>query len=252
MPELSRRKVVETARKNIEEGEKWHSRVNVREIVFGFNDGTVSTLALLAGVTGAAAGRIGILIAGLSGVIAGAISMAVGAYISSKSEIEHNRSEIEREKAEVEKVPEIEKEEMRQLYQKKARFTEKELDMIITRITDDKKTWVDLMMKEELGLFQERFANPVKVGLIMMTAFLIGGLAPLTPYFITPTPELGLILACGVTFTALFIIGVWKTRFTKRNWASSGIEMVVIGVIASAVPYIIGDILISQIIGGML
>jgi predicted membrane protein (TIGR00267 family) len=89
---------------NIEEGERWHKKVNLREIVFGFNDGSISTLALLAGVTGGALTRGQILIAGFSGVIAGAISMAIGAYISSKSEIEHNQSEIKREKREIEEV----------------------------------------------------------------------------------------------------------------------------------------------------
>lgn len=91
--------------------------MNVREIVFGFNDGSISTL--LAGVTGGALARSEILIAGISGVIAGAISMGMGAYISSKSEVEHHQSEIGRELREIEEVPEIEREEIRQIYQKK-------------------------------------------------------------------------------------------------------------------------------------
>jgi VIT1/CCC1 family predicted Fe2+/Mn2+ transporter len=86
--------------KNVAEGENWH-KVNVREMVFGFNDGSISTLALLAGVTGGALARGQILIAGFSGVIAGAISMAIGAYFSSKSEIEHHQSEIRREEQEI-------------------------------------------------------------------------------------------------------------------------------------------------------
>jgi VIT1/CCC1 family predicted Fe2+/Mn2+ transporter len=76
---LEKGEVVRTAIENLEEGERWHKRVNVREIVFGFNDGSVSTLALLAGVTGGALARGQLLIAGFSGVIAGAISMAIGA-----------------------------------------------------------------------------------------------------------------------------------------------------------------------------
>ena len=145
------------ARKNLEEGERWHKKVSVREIVFGFNDGSVSTLALLSGVTGGALARSDVQVAGFSGVIAGAISMGIGAYISSKSEVEHHQSEIERELEETEKVPEIEREEIRQIYQKKADFTEGELSLIVSRITSDKKTWLDSMMKEELGLFEERF-----------------------------------------------------------------------------------------------
>lgn len=36
-------------------------------------------------------------------------------------------------------------------------------------------------MKEELELFEERFENPVKVGLIMFVAFVAGGLVPILP-----------------------------------------------------------------------
>lgn len=79
---LEKDEIVRLAKKNLVEGENWHKKVNVREIVFGFNEGSISTLGLLAGVTGSALARGQILIAGFSGVIAGAISMAIGAYIS--------------------------------------------------------------------------------------------------------------------------------------------------------------------------
>ena len=80
--------------------------------------------------------------------------MAIGTYISSKSEIEHHKSEIEREKWEIEEIPDVEREEIRQVYMKKADFTEEELNITVNRITSDKKTWLDSMMKEELGLLK--------------------------------------------------------------------------------------------------
>jgi predicted membrane protein (TIGR00267 family) len=240
--------VVKTAIENLEEGERWHKKVNVREIVFGFNDGSISTLALLAGVTGGALARGQILIAGFSGVIAGAISMAIGAYISSKSEIEHHQSEIERERREIEEVPEIEREEIRQIYMKKADFTDEELRLIVNRITGDKKAWLDSMMKEELGLFEERFENPVKVGLIMLAAFLVGGLVPITPFLLLSIPQTSLIATSVVTFVSLFLIGVWKTTFTSKYWLLSGMEMVFVGILATVIPYLIGDLLLPSIL----
>jgi predicted membrane protein (TIGR00267 family) len=247
------KEVARIAKQNLEEGERWHKKVNVREIVFGFNDGSISTLALLAGVTGGALARGQILIAGFSGVIAGAISMAIGAYISSKSEIEHHQSEIEREKREIEEVPEVEREEVRQIYLKKADFTEEELSLVVNRITSDKRTWLDSMMKEELGLFQERFENPAKVGMIMLVAFVAGGLVPVMPFLLNPTPQTSLIAASIMTFVSLFLIGVWKTTFTNKPWLLSGLEMVFVGILAAAIPYLIGDLLLpsilSQIVG---
>ncbi|WXG47277.1 MAG: VIT1/CCC1 transporter family protein [Candidatus Atabeyarchaeum deiterrae] len=251
MPNLSRKEVVERAKKAIEEGEKWHSKVNMREIVFGINDGSVSTLALLAGVTGGNLTLLSVLIAGFSGVIAGAISMAVGAYISSKSEIEYLRSQIKKEKDEIEELPDVEREELRQIYCKKAKFTEKELDMIIGRLTGEKKTWVETMLREELGLVEERFERPSKVALTMFAAFLLGGSVPLAAFFVTVIPDVDILIASFITLVLLFIIGVWKTKFTGRNWFFSGGEMVVMGTVATVVPFVIGDVLISRILAGM-
>lgn len=224
----------------------------MREIVFGFNDDSISTLALLAGVTGGALIRSHILVAGISGVVAGAISMGIGAYISSKSEIEHHKSEIEREKREIEELPEIEREEIRQVYQKKAQFTDEELRLIVDRITGDKQTWLDSMMKEELGLFEERFANPIKVGLIMFLAFVVGGLVPIIPYLLITAPQSSLLAASAITFAPLFTVGVWKTTFTNKNWLTSGAEMVFVGTLAVVIPYAIGEVLLPAILSRIL
>ena len=249
---MEKDEIVSLAKKNLEEGECWHKKVNVREIVFGFNDGSISTLALLAGVTGGALAHGQILVAGFSGVIAGAISMAIGAYISSKSEIEHHQSEIEREKREIEEIPEVEREEMRQIYMKKADFTEEELNLILNRITSDKKVWLDSMMKEELGLFEERFESPLKVGLIMLVAFVAGGLIPILPFVFLPVSQTSLIVASIVTFASLFLIGVWKTTFTNKHWLRSGLEMVFVGILATVIPYLIGDLLLSSVLSQFL
>jgi hypothetical protein len=40
---LEKDEIVSLAKKNLVEGENWHKKVNVREIVFGFNDGSIST-----------------------------------------------------------------------------------------------------------------------------------------------------------------------------------------------------------------
>ena len=245
---MEKEKVVRIAKENLEEGERWHKKVNVREIVFGLNDGSISTFALLAGVTGGSLAKGQILVVGISDVIAGAISMAIGSYISSKSEIEHHRSEIKREKREIKEVPEIEREEIRQLYQKKADFTEKELNLIVNRITSNKEYWLDSMMKEELGLFEEHFENPLKLGLIMLIAFIAGGLIPILPFFIFSHLQTSLFTASLMTFSSLFIVGIWKTTFTERNWFLSGIEMIFVGILAAVIPYIIGDLILPVIL----
>src|SRR5437763_1834429 len=60
----------------------------LRASVFGINDGLVSNLSLVAGVSAAASGREFVLLAGLAGLVAGSFSMAAGEYISMKAQRE--------------------------------------------------------------------------------------------------------------------------------------------------------------------
>ncbi len=59
-----------------------------RAAVFGANDGLVSNIALVLGVSGGGATRATVLLTGLAGLLAGALSMAAGEYISVRSQTE--------------------------------------------------------------------------------------------------------------------------------------------------------------------
>jgi len=59
-----------------------------RAAVFGANDGLVSNLALVLGVSGAGVGGGAVLLTGLSGLLAGALSMGAGEYVSVRSQRE--------------------------------------------------------------------------------------------------------------------------------------------------------------------
>ena len=59
-----------------------------RAAVFGANDGLVSNLALVLGVSGGGAATDTVLLTGLSGLLAGALSMGAGEFISVRSQRE--------------------------------------------------------------------------------------------------------------------------------------------------------------------
>ncbi len=59
-----------------------------RAAVFGANDGLVSNLALVLGVSGGGVSNQAILLTGLAGLLAGALSMAAGEYVSVRSQRE--------------------------------------------------------------------------------------------------------------------------------------------------------------------
>src|SRR4030066_332574 len=68
--------------------EDWHTPKGrqIREVVFGMNDGLVSTVGFVAGVTGSIGESRMVLLTGMASIMAGAISMAMGGYLAPKSQ----------------------------------------------------------------------------------------------------------------------------------------------------------------------
>ncbi len=215
---------------------------SIRSVVFGFNDGLVTTLAIVIGITSVIAENKLIILIGMAEMLAGAISMALGNYISIKSQIDFYKSEIQREKKEIEKTPAAEKAEVHEIYQKKG-FKGKLLDQIVRHITSDKKRWLDIMMKEELEL-SGKFENPIKSAVLIFVAFVVASLIPIVPFLILPISE-AVPIAVAASIIFLFVSGAVKSRFTKINWLRSGLEVLAIGLVATGAVYFIGSLIPS-------
>lgn len=67
------------------------TKTHLREIVFGLEDGLVSTLGAVSGIAAATHSRVLVIISALVIVMVESCSMAAGTYISDKTEIEQNR-----------------------------------------------------------------------------------------------------------------------------------------------------------------
>lgn len=81
--------------------------------------------------------------------------MAIGNYLGTKSQKEYIEKERKREEWEIENLVEQEKQEIRDIYTNK-RFKDKLLDEIVNVITARLKVWIDTMMREELGLVDDK------------------------------------------------------------------------------------------------
>lgn len=217
-----------------------HSKIGglLKESVFGFNDGLISTFAVIAGLTGGLVENKTVLLAALATLFAGAFSMGLGTYLGSKSEKELYESERKRELYEMAHVPEIERQEIREIYAAKG-FKGKLLEEIVAHITNDDKLWLETMMREELG-FAETPPKPGTNAVVMGIAFVCGSLIPTFPYFFNGIFFISAILS----IIGLLVAGAIKTRFTKRNPFLSAIETLAIGALAAAGSYGIGLLLI--------
>ena len=216
----------------------------IKDIVYGANDGIITTFAVVSGVVGAALSIKTVLILGFANLIADGISMGASNYLGSKSKEHYYRREKEMERWEVENLPEEEREEIRRIYAKKG-FAGEDLDRAVAIITSDKNRWVDVMMKEELGLIQEPFGQAWKSGAATFIAFVVAGFMPLVSYlFIGRLQGISpFALSIIITGLSLFTVGAARSFVTKHAWWRAGAEMFLVGMFASAAAYAVGAIL---------
>ncbi len=214
--------------------------VNVRAGVLGFNDGLISNVSLVMGVTGATSDPNFIVIAGVSGLLAGAFSMAAGEYVSVRAQRDVYERELEVERAELEEVPREEAQELALIYQRKG-FTRQEARAVAERIISNPEVALETLAREELGLDPDQLGNPWSAAISSFLAFGFGALIPLLPNLFT-TDFLALILTIALSGSAVFGIGALLGTLTGKNPFLGGGRMLFVGAAAAGVTYVIGSL----------
>ena len=209
----------------------------MRDLVFGMEDALVTNLGLVLGVAAAGVPSADVLLAGSAAMFAGMVSMAASDYLSTKSQREALDAQVEGEEEKLSK-PDAEFKAIRHLY-KGAKLSNTEIRGFLRCLNTDKKMALKVLAEEELGIVPEKFENPAKGAVTIFFAYMIGSLFPVLPFLLKDT-KLASIIALAGTGLALFGVGAYKTKVTKRNWAKSGLEMLVVALLAAAAGYVIG------------
>jgi VIT1/CCC1 family predicted Fe2+/Mn2+ transporter len=218
----------------------------VRDVVIGMSDGLTVPFALAAGISGAIASNPHastlVVTAGLSEIAAGSIAMGLGGYLAARTDIEHYASEREREIRETVELRDIEIEEVAKVFRDYG-LTEAQLAPVVHAITSDQKSWVDFMMRFELGLEEPRPIRAQTSALTIAISYIVGGMIPLTPYILIPDVQTGLKYSVVVTLIALAIFGWVKGRFTGINPFKGATQTVVIGGLAAGAAFLIAKLI---------
>jgi VIT1/CCC1 family predicted Fe2+/Mn2+ transporter len=217
----------------------------VKSAVYGGVDGIITTASLVFSALENHVSPTVVIILVLANGIADGLSMALSDYLSSKSEKEYIEAEKAREQWEVENYPEGEKKEMMEIYQEKG-MSESDAQIMVDALARNKEAWVEIMMIEELGLVQTD-ESPIKNGITTFVSFILFGMIPILPRFISQAfmPIDLLTSSLVVTLMTLFFLGAMKTKITGKNWVLSGLETLLLGGIATGLAF-----LISYFLGG--
>src|SRR5437899_453161 len=157
----------------------------LRDIILGGQDGLVNVLGLVLGVAAATAQLRIILAEALAATFSESIAMGGVMYTSVLAERDYYLAMLAKEQQEIEEVPEVEVEEVRQIFRDKGLRGEV-LERVVKEITSDKQVWVDVMMRDELHLTPVSGAGAVRRAFVTGFSTLIGSLIPLIPFLFVP------------------------------------------------------------------
>ncbi|CAN5649301.1 VIT1/CCC1 transporter family protein [soil metagenome] len=213
----------------------------IRDIVIGMSDGLTVPFALAAGISSAVSSNHIVTTAGIAEIIAGSIAMGLGGFLAGKTEQEHYASELNREYDEVERVPEKEKEEIKEIFAEYG-LSENAQDLLTEELAKDKHKWVDFMMKFELGLEKPDTNRARQSALTIGLSYVVGGIIPLLPYYFTNTPSEGLRISAVVTLLCLFVFGYFKSKVTGQPPLKGAVKVMVIGALAAAAAFLVAKL----------
>jgi VIT1/CCC1 family predicted Fe2+/Mn2+ transporter len=219
----------------------------IREVVFGAQDGLVSTVAVVATVTGATGDQFPIVVAGVASALAGTFSMAAGEYIGSKSQREIFDAQVDGERIEVEDRPGEAEAEVAYMLAEEG-LGEEDAASVAAIMARHPEVLLRTMVSKELGIqVDDEHGSPLQGALFMGAAFGLGSLVPIVP-FLAVDIGAALPVAAILTGAVLFGIGVVKSRWTRRSAIGSGLEVLTLAAVAGIVGYLVGSQL-PQLLG---
>ena len=222
-----------------------HLQDYLKQIVYGGNDGIVTTFAVVAGFAGfgsqsvAEIGSVAVLLFGIANILADGTSMGLGEFLSSRSERDLYIAHRNKELREIEVNPEVERQEVVEIL-KSHGMTPEDARHMVDIFQRNPELMADFMMVYELGMADTTGESPALKGLFMFLSFVVFGAVPLSPYFfLAPTPDTFLwsVLA---TLIALIGLGLLRWHVTTVNVWRCVFETVLVGGTCAIVAYGVG------------
>jgi len=211
----------------------------LREVVFGLNDGLVTTLVFIMTVS-AVASPTALVVIALGEVCAGGVAMAMGGWLSGRTDHQIIEHRIATEHHEILQEPDEERAELRAIYRRKG-LRGALLDRVVAHLTADHDRWLHALVTDELGVVEESRTPPWRSGALIGVAFVVGGLIPALPFLLS-LPQARL-RAYGLTALTALLLGALKSRYTESGPVRAGLEFLLIVTAGAVAGALIGAVL---------
>jgi VIT1/CCC1 family predicted Fe2+/Mn2+ transporter len=213
-------------------------KIRAREFVFGIQDGLISTVGLLSGVSVATESRLTVTITGIAAAVTGGLSMATGSYLASRTEKEIFEKELLDQQQLAADEPYLAQEAL--LESLVAEGLDRPSAYRVVRIMSSRQELLLRTVQEKvLGLGSADISQPVKASLVMFASFSIGAVIPLAP-FILLAGNAALLTSWTLSVLTLLGVGIFKGRLTRRPLVRSGLEFAAVAIGSAIVGWLIG------------
>ena len=212
----------------------------LRAAVLGANDGIVSTAGLVLGVTGAAASKETILLAGFAGLVSGALSMAAGEFVSVSSQRDSERAFLERTRLHIQnKHHGSQAEELVQIYIAKG-ISEPTAKRAAEELAANNTLNVEL--EKESGIDPDDLTSPWSAVIASAISFTAGSTIPLGAIWLSPEHMRVPIVSIAVLIS-LVLTGTLSAQAGQANKGRAALRVVAWGIGAMIITYVIGHLI---------
>jgi vacuolar iron transporter family protein len=220
----------------------------LKQIVYGGNDGIVTTFAVVAGFTGygedgaAALGGIAVLLFGLANLFADATAMGLGEFLSSRSEQDVYRSTRARRRRAIHEAPGRQGAEVAALLAARGVAAE-DAEAMAVIMARNPEFMADFGMQYSAGMADPRDGAPTGRAVVTFVSFVVFGAAPLVPYFVLPAVPRTFQFSVTATAFALCALGLLRWKVTAGTLVRCVGETMLVGGTCALVAYAVGLVL---------
>ncbi|MGZ0211813.1 MAG: VIT1/CCC1 transporter family protein [Actinomycetales bacterium] len=206
-----------------------------RAAVFGANDGLVSNLALVLGMSAAGLPNAVVLLSGVAGLLAGALSMAAGEYVSVRSQLELERAAAHGPVA-TESVPhlDVDENELALVYRARG-MSAHEAELHAAEVLAGRRTEAATVTPEHNPIGSAIGAAASSFGF-----FASGAVIPVLPYLLGAQGLSAVVIAAVLVGLALLATGSVVGLLSGASPLKRALRQLAIGYGAAAATYLLG------------
>src|SRR3972149_4006239 len=160
-------------------------KVRARELVFGVQDGLLSTVGLLSGVSVATQSRFTVALTGVAAAGTGALSMAPGSFLAARTEKEIFEKELLDQERLAADQPHLAREALLESLVREG-LDRPSAYRVVQMIARDRDLLLRTGQEKVLGLAPADIPHPVKAGTVMFLSCACGAAVPLLPFLLPP------------------------------------------------------------------